>query len=172
MAGLRNPLSTLRHVPRGTPRMTRGRCDSLRLHRRGLSPLTSCRSPGAPVHPISCDDQASLLPFIRRGANPAADRHMAPPCASWASARSRALDELRSTGLRGDLGPVGKLKQRVEHDIKDIDIEKWLIWLDLRIILLTLYLSTQRSHRVSKAAAYRSSPPSAPMIFRVITCGS
>jgi putative transposase len=32
--------------------MTRGRCDSLRLHRRGLSPLTSCRSPGAPVHPI------------------------------------------------------------------------------------------------------------------------
>jgi hypothetical protein len=33
--------------------MTRGRCDSLRLHRRGLSPLTSCRSPGAPVHTIS-----------------------------------------------------------------------------------------------------------------------
>jgi hypothetical protein len=32
--------------------MTRGRCDSLCLHRRGLSPLTSCRSPGAPVHPI------------------------------------------------------------------------------------------------------------------------
>jgi hypothetical protein len=41
------------NVPRGTPRMTRGRCDSLRLHRRGLSPLTSCRSPGAPVHPIT-----------------------------------------------------------------------------------------------------------------------
>jgi hypothetical protein len=32
--------------------MTRGRCDSLCLHRRGLSPLTSCRSPGAPVHTI------------------------------------------------------------------------------------------------------------------------
>jgi hypothetical protein len=53
---------------------------------------------GRAVHPISCDDQASLLPFIRRGANPATDRHIAPPCASWASARSRALDELRSTG--------------------------------------------------------------------------
>ena len=33
--------------------MTRGRCDSLGLHRRGLSPLTSCRSPGAPIHIIS-----------------------------------------------------------------------------------------------------------------------
>ena len=32
--------------------LTRGRCGSLRLHRRGLSPHTSCRSPGAPVHPI------------------------------------------------------------------------------------------------------------------------
>jgi hypothetical protein len=48
-----NPLSTLRHAPHGPPRMTRGRCDSLRLHRRGLSPLTSCRSPGAPVHHIN-----------------------------------------------------------------------------------------------------------------------
>ena len=53
MAGLRNPLSTLRFAPHGSPRMTRGRCGSLRLHRRGLSPHTSCRSPGAPVHPIT-----------------------------------------------------------------------------------------------------------------------
>ena len=51
MAGLRYPLSTLRFAPHGSPRMTRGRCGSLRLHRRGLSPHTSCRSPGAPVHP-------------------------------------------------------------------------------------------------------------------------
>ena len=31
----------------GTPRMTRGQCDSLFLHRLGLSPFTPCRSPGA-----------------------------------------------------------------------------------------------------------------------------
>jgi hypothetical protein len=35
--GLRNPLSTLRLVPHGTPRMTRNRCDSLRLHLRTLT---------------------------------------------------------------------------------------------------------------------------------------
>ena len=37
MAGPRYPLSTLRFDPRGSPRMTRGRCGSLRLHRRGLT---------------------------------------------------------------------------------------------------------------------------------------
>ena len=46
--GLHTPLSTLRVTPRGAPRMTRGRCGSLPLHRNGLSPSTSCRSPGAP----------------------------------------------------------------------------------------------------------------------------
>jgi len=47
MASLHDPLPTLRPVPRGTRRTARGRCDSLRLHRRGLSPPTPCRSPGA-----------------------------------------------------------------------------------------------------------------------------
>src|SRR5271165_5624398 len=47
MAGLCNPLSTLRRSPRGQLRMTRGRCDSLLLHRDGLAPSTPCRSPGA-----------------------------------------------------------------------------------------------------------------------------
>ena len=46
--GLHTPLSTLRVTPRGATRMTRGRCGSLPLHRNGLSPSTSCRSPGAP----------------------------------------------------------------------------------------------------------------------------
>ena len=45
--GLHTPLSTLRVTPRGATRMTRGRCGSLPLHRSGLSPPTSCRSPGA-----------------------------------------------------------------------------------------------------------------------------
>jgi hypothetical protein len=39
MAGLCNPLPTLRHFWR----TARGRCGSLILHRRGLSPLTPCR---------------------------------------------------------------------------------------------------------------------------------
>src|SRR5450830_761537 len=47
MAGLCVPLSTLHVAPHGTPRMTRGQCDSLFLHRLGLSPFTPCRSPGA-----------------------------------------------------------------------------------------------------------------------------
>jgi hypothetical protein len=34
------------------PCITRGRCGSLHLHRDGLPPSTSCRSPGAPVHSI------------------------------------------------------------------------------------------------------------------------
>ena len=50
----------------------------------------------------------------------AARRRVKPGINRWA----------QINGLRGDLGPVGKLKQRVEHDIKDIenkDIEKQLI---------------------------------------------
>src|SRR3954469_13673286 len=46
--GLHAPLSTLHPGPHGPRRMTRGRCGSLRLHRNGLSPSVSCRSPGAP----------------------------------------------------------------------------------------------------------------------------
>jgi hypothetical protein len=34
------------------PWITRGKCGSLLLHRDGLPPSTSCRSPGAPVHSI------------------------------------------------------------------------------------------------------------------------
>ena len=34
------------------PRITRGQCGSLLLHRDGLPPSTSCRFPGAPVHSI------------------------------------------------------------------------------------------------------------------------
>src|SRR5205807_4009256 len=48
MAGLHTPLSTLHVRPHGRPRMTRGRCGSLLLHRNGLAPPTPCRSPGAP----------------------------------------------------------------------------------------------------------------------------
>src|SRR5437879_210391 len=38
---------TLRRGPHGQLRMTRGRCGSLLLHRKGLAPSTPCRSPGA-----------------------------------------------------------------------------------------------------------------------------
>ena len=36
-----------------SPCITRGRCGSLLLHRDGLPPSTSCRSPGAPVRYIN-----------------------------------------------------------------------------------------------------------------------
>jgi hypothetical protein len=62
MAGLYIPLSTLRRHPHGGLRMTRGRCDSLRLHRSGLAPPTPCRPPGA-LH------RKALL-FARLGKHP------------------------------------------------------------------------------------------------------
>ena len=49
MAGLHVPLPTLRRHPHGCLRTAWGRCGSLFLHRRGLAPLTPCRSLGAPV---------------------------------------------------------------------------------------------------------------------------
>jgi len=54
---------------------------------------------------------------------------------------------------------VKKLKQRVRHDLKYI--EKWSVWLDLKIIPWTLHARTQRSHRGFEGAA-RSIPLSAP----------
>ena len=63
MAGLHVPLSTLHAQPRGRPRMTRGRCGSLLLHRNGLAPSISCQSPGAPK-PTSTS--ASGSPASRR----------------------------------------------------------------------------------------------------------
>src|SRR6478735_299381 len=55
MAGPHDPLPTLRPVPHGTRRTARGRCDSLRLHRRGLAPPTPCRSPGALPDALNID---------------------------------------------------------------------------------------------------------------------
>src|SRR5262245_22285939 len=64
MAGLCTPLSTLRRAPRGPLSMTRGRCGSLRLHRKGLAPSTPCRSPGASQNesglPPKADSDASI----------------------------------------------------------------------------------------------------------------
>jgi hypothetical protein len=53
--------STLRSGPRGPTRMTRGRCGSLHLRRRGLSRPASCRSPGARVHPVEARSYAATL---------------------------------------------------------------------------------------------------------------
>ena len=47
MTGLSAPLSTLRAVPHGTPRMTQGQHGLLHHYCEGLSPFTPCRSPGA-----------------------------------------------------------------------------------------------------------------------------
>ena len=50
----------------GSPCITRGRCGSLRLRRDGLPPSASCRSPGAPVHPIR---KGRNRPFAKPPAN-------------------------------------------------------------------------------------------------------
>ena len=41
-------------------RTTRGRCDSLRLHRSGLAPPTPCRPPGAPKKTVCLTRRAEL----------------------------------------------------------------------------------------------------------------
>jgi hypothetical protein len=45
--------------------MTRGRCSSLRLHRDGLAPSTSRRSPGAPVHSIKIGELTLENDFLK-----------------------------------------------------------------------------------------------------------
>src|SRR5258708_6128724 len=67
MAGLRTPLSTLHVRPHDRPRMTRGRCGSLLLHRNGLAPSALCRSPGAPDSGRSRDHKESRGPTLERG---------------------------------------------------------------------------------------------------------
>jgi hypothetical protein len=92
MAGLRTPLSTLRIDPRGPLRMTRGRCGSLSLHRKGLAPSTSCRSPGAPVHTIMFITASSYL--------------AGPGFVGVREVMRRTFDELWIINLGGDnLGP-------------------------------------------------------------------
>ncbi len=85
MAGLRTPLSTLRIDPRQPLRMTRGRCGSLNLHRKGLTPSTSCRSPGAPVQPISWYDR------YQSGGPEALDDRSSRPNRVW----NRIPDDIR-----------------------------------------------------------------------------
>jgi hypothetical protein len=84
MAGLRAPLSTLHAKPRGPPCMTRGQCGSLHLHCRGLPPPTSCRSPGARVHPIKAFSVSSVRERMRqapsnRSVMPSKAAGVAPP---------------------------------------------------------------------------------------------
>src|SRR5207244_12240265 len=64
MAGLHVPLPTLRRHPRECLRTAWGRCGSLFLHRRGLAPLTPCRSPGAPVFNRSEFGMMHFLPDV------------------------------------------------------------------------------------------------------------
>ena len=77
MASLHDPLPTLRLAPRGTRRTAWGRCDSLRLHRRGLAPPTPCRSPGALPTALKVDSWlAKNIQFIQ------IDRRLCESCHS------------------------------------------------------------------------------------------
>ena len=63
----------------GSPCITRGRCGSLLLHRDGLPPSTSCRSPGAPVHTWPIAPLAAVQHLTRCWGN---SRHGPAPDAS------------------------------------------------------------------------------------------
>jgi hypothetical protein len=85
LPGLYAPLSTLRLRPRSRLRMTRGRCGSLPLHRNGLAPSTSCRSPGAPRlngWPIRSLTDASPTPS-RTPAHGSGATWIATPSSQW-----------------------------------------------------------------------------------------
>src|SRR6476660_5538404 len=96
MAGLCDPLSTLRRCPREHLRMTRGRCGLLLLHHDGLAPSTPCRSPGA----LCFAPKSGELDSVE------SDPDRTCPCEgaaisrrAWLSCRSRA-DSVKSIGGR------------------------------------------------------------------------
>jgi hypothetical protein len=86
--------------------MTRGRCGSLNLHRKGLAPSTSCRSPGAPVHPNKsygvwvgvCAGVRMIEPYSLRRTG-AGDILLFAVRADDAQSRSYRLDRIRGTGV-------------------------------------------------------------------------
>jgi hypothetical protein len=84
MAGLHDPLPTLRRYPRGCRRTARGRCGSLFLHRSGLSPPTPCQSPGA-------------LPRFLVLSSRCAMQHRSPRASHWWAAK-RWMDRAISGG--------------------------------------------------------------------------
>jgi hypothetical protein len=59
------PCERFTSVLAGSPCITRGRCGSLRLHRGGLPPPTSRRSPGAPVHRIKFRSGTRSAPVLQ-----------------------------------------------------------------------------------------------------------
>src|SRR2546430_9178628 len=120
MAGLCVPLSTLRRSPHEQLRMTRGRCGSLLLHRKGLAPSTPCRSPGASHNesgypPTAARKRTSLqvafgpLPSLQLRCNLAshiahiASYHGITSEASW---HHCALDTVRVPARRSKSNPL------------------------------------------------------------------
>jgi hypothetical protein len=81
----------------GNPCITRGRCGSLHLHRDGLPPPTSCRSPGGPVQ------------YIRRGRMQRSKPSVRPPRDSSSSISCR--HGLRN-GRDGDANRAAALHYR------------------------------------------------------------
>src|SRR6266851_5945153 len=105
MAGLHTPLSTLHVRPHDRPRMTRGRCGSLLLHRNGLAPSALCRSPGAP------DSGRSLRQRARGQVDltpPSADLHTGPNDLRLRHAWRREIRILHRLADRRVLTFIGK----------------------------------------------------------------
>ena len=134
MAGLYDPPSTLRPRPRGLRRTARGRCGSLLVHRSGLPPPTTCRSPGArvtvspradPKIPIRSDRRKKPIAIGRRASKGKSEGgqnavRVSPEIArTWAcqgaSARAgcdaswRRWDLRRSCGSRTS-SPLGRIR--------------------------------------------------------------
>src|SRR5215472_754231 len=108
--GLYTPLSTLRVTPRGATCMTRGRCGSLPLHRSGLSPPTSCRSPGAPRlngwparSPADASPTSSRMPA--HGLGP---MWVATPSSQW-TCTTCSLPVSRRTRVKSPCTPISDL---------------------------------------------------------------
>src|SRR4029077_18338773 len=111
MAGLCAPLSTLRRDPRGPLRMTWGRCGSLLLHRKGLSPSTPCRSPGASHMSSGFAPRADIV---------AACRHVrfVPQADSCMATNSRLFDH-----FVGDRKQVGRYIEAYRSGGLEVDDE-------------------------------------------------
>src|SRR5260370_32286595 len=123
MAGLCLPLPTLRRRPRDRQRRARGRCDARNLHRRGLSPHTPRRSPGAPLFFSLFAGSSAKPPFSRRRPSSMAAWRLLPessPCrmtvtvvaAEFArNGRAERAGESAMAKIPSDVGP--KLPQIV-----------------------------------------------------------
>jgi hypothetical protein len=126
--------------PRGPLRMTRGRCGSLLLHRKGLAPSTPCRSPGASqrVTPENRPSPAALAARVTGDPLPLPVRTVTRVSPSQSPNRMTLTRSPSAIGKRiAPVGPVG-LGWRpgaiasltpLKHNTRSVDAGTVLSWL-------------------------------------------